>query len=267
MYSNCYSFMVAKRSGASPTKATASRRRRKLLPEDHLQRAMAAKSPRGRSFWARRGLAHEEALHPTTQAMLLRQLYLAHFASKRFERAYELAVQAAELGVLPDVIHQDAARAKHALDEVEDAAGHLRLAVRLAPAGRRAFHWWTLGSLLFVSSRYDEAADALARAARWGTTDKPLYRAHLALAKCHAGKRVQALPRLIEELESRPCAQGYGRFILGHLAHQAGRPDDARRYLKMFVERTSAARTAKRIALAAELRMARDTLRSLRQAS
>lgn len=236
-----------------------------LLPEDHLRRAMAAKSPRGRAMWASRGLAHKQPLDNTTQAMLLRQLYLARFAARQFEEAYRLAVQATKLEVLADVIHQDAARAKHALGDVDGAVGHLRLAVRLAPASRRAFHWWTLGSLLFVSARYDDAANALTRAARWGTTDKPLYRAHLALAKCRAGKSVRGLPTVMAKLEACPCGRGYGRFVLGELAHQRGQRDDAVRYLQMFVDRAARGQRAKRIALAAELQIARETLQSLRK--
>ena len=254
-------------SGKEPARAPSARRRSKLLPEDHLKRAMAAKSPRGRAMWAGRGLASAEELHPTTHAMLLRQMYVARFAQHQFEEAYALALQAVELDVLPDVIHQDAARAKHALGDLDSAIQHLRLATRQAPASRRAFHWWTLGSLMFVGGRYDDAEAALSRAARWGTTDKPLYRAHLALAKCRAGKPVRDLHRVIEQLEACPCARGYGRFILGHLAQHDGRPHDAARYLQLFVDRTSAEQRAKRIALSAELRIARDTLQQLRHAS
>ncbi len=214
-------------------------------------------------MWASRGLASKHPLHRTTQAMLLRQLYLARYAQGQFAEAHRLALQASELHVLSDVIQQDAARAKHALGDVDAAIGHLRLALRQAPASRKAFHWWTLGSLLFVSARYDDAASALTRAARWGTRDKPLYRAHLALAKCRAGKDVTNLSSVIAQLEACPCARGYGRFVLGQLAHQHGRRHDARKYLQMFVERTRRARGAQRIALAAELRIARATLDAL----
>ena len=105
--------------------------RKKLLPEDYLERAMAAKSPRARGTWARRGLAAAAELDRTTQAMLLHQLYLSHFSLGQFEQAHEVAKQATELDVLADVMHQDAARARQALGDVDGAVGHLRLAAQL----------------------------------------------------------------------------------------------------------------------------------------
>ena len=81
--------------------------------------------------------------------------------------------QGVALAVLPDVAHQDAARAHQALGDIEGAVVHLRLAARTGPASRRPFHWWTLGSLFYLAHRYDDAISALSRAARWGTTDRP----------------------------------------------------------------------------------------------
>lgn len=86
--------------------------------------------------------------------MLLRQLYLTHFEERRFARAVEVAEQMILLAVLPDVAHQDAARALQAAGDAEGAAGHLRLAARISPAARKAFHWWTLGSVYFLAGRY-----------------------------------------------------------------------------------------------------------------
>ncbi len=224
---------------------------------------MAATTPRSRSAWARRGLGFDGQLDRTTQAMLLRQLYLSYYAQRQFERAHEIALQAAELKVLPDVMHQDAARAKQAAGELDEALGHLRLAARLGPASRRGFHYWTLGSLLFLAGRHDEAMAALVRASRWSTTDKPLYQGHLALAKCAAGKRVRNVPRLIAELEQCPAGQGYGRFVLGHLSYHAERWTEARQYLEAFVKRTKQGRRAMAIALEGEIQMARKTLAAL----
>lgn len=241
--------------------------RKRLLPEDYLERAMAAKSARARGTWALRGLAAAGDLDSTTHAMLLHQLYLSHFSQGHFERAYEIAEQATEIGVLPDVMHQDAARAKQAFGDVDGAIGHLRLAARLGPASRRAFHFWTLGSILFLVERHDEAIAALQRAARWSTTEKPLYQGHLALAKCRAGRRVRGLKGLIERLESCPAGQGYGRFVLGQLAFQSARFAEARVYLEAFVQRTEKGRSAMAIALSGELKLARATLAKLRQAS
>ncbi len=244
-----------------------ARPRKKLLPEDYLERAIAAKSARARGTWALRGLASAGDLDPTTHAMLLHQLYLSHFSQGQFERAYEIAEQAAEIGVLPDVMHQDAARAKQAFGDVDGAIGHLRLAARLGPARRRPFHYWTLGSILFLAERHDEAISALQRAARWSTTEKPLYQGHLALAKCGAGRQVRGLKGLIERLEDCPAGQGYGRFVLGQLAFQSARFAEARAYLEAFVQRTEKGRSAMAIALSGELKLARATLAKLHAAS
>jgi tetratricopeptide (TPR) repeat protein len=192
--------------------------------------------------------------------MLLRQLYLSHYETRRFDRAHEVALRALKLGVLPDVLHQDAARASLAKGDLTDAIAHLRCAARRAPASRRPFHWWTLGSTLLLSHRYAEATAALSRAARWGTHDKPLYRAHLALAHIAMGVRVEDLGATMVELASASCGRGYGRFLLGHLAYAAGKWALARRYLRAFVRRTETSRPALAIALDGELRMARATL-------
>ncbi len=228
---------------------------------------MRAKRPEARADWALRGLTARGAIDRTTKALLLRQLYLSHFVTGHFERAYEISCQAVGLGVLEDVVHQDAARAKQAAGDIDGAIGHLRLATRRAPPSRRAFHWWTLGSLLFVADRHPEAIDAFARAARWGTTDKPLYQGHLALAKCESGLKVRGLPALIERLRDCPAGQGYGRFVLGQLSFHSERFGDAARYLDAFVERTTRGHDATAIALAGELEMARRTLSQIRPAS
>jgi tetratricopeptide (TPR) repeat protein len=188
--------------------------------------------------------------------MLLRQLYLAYFEEERFERAATVSEQAIALGVLPDVVHQDAARAKQATGDVEGAIAHLRLAARLGPPSRRAFHWWSLGSLYYLVGRYEEALAALARAARWGTTDKPLYHGHLALAQIALGQPAGDLDELIDRLASVPAGNGYGRFVLGQLAFHARRWDEARRWLGAFVQRSTSGRPAMAIALRAEVEAA-----------
>src|SRR5687767_14388379 len=217
---------------------------------------MAAKTARARAMHARRGLASRAPLDRTTHAMLLRQLYLSLFEGRRFRQAHTIALQALELDVLADVLNQDAARAALASGDLESALAHLRAAARRGPASRRPFHLWTLGSTLFLAQRYDEAAAALSRAARWGTNDKALYRAHLALAKIASGERVQHLQETITVLAEAPCGQGYGRFVLGHLAYAAGEWTAARRYLEAFLKRTSASKPALGIALEGEVRIA-----------
>ncbi|MEO8874862.1 MAG: tetratricopeptide repeat protein [Polyangiaceae bacterium] len=196
--------------------------------------------------------------------MLLRQLYLAHFETRRFAKALEVALQAIELDVLPDVLHQDAARAALAHGDLAAAISHLRTAARKGPPSRRPFHLWTLGGILFLAQRYSEAIGALERATRWGTKDKPLYRAHLALARMANGEAVRDLQSIITALAEAPCGQGYGRFVLGHLAYAAGEWAAARKYLEAFVKRTEGGRAALVIALAGELRMAKATLSKMR---
>jgi tetratricopeptide (TPR) repeat protein len=233
-------------------------------PQQHLQKAIAARSARTRAKYAKLGLSTTRPIDRTTQAMLLRQLYLAHYEGRRFTRALEVAVQLIRLQVLTDVAHQDAARVCQALGDIGRAVGHLRLAARTSPASRRAFHLWTLGSLLYLERRYAEAASVLARAARWGTTDKPLYLGHLALARCAHGESVAQLDHVIDQLESAPCGNGYGRFILGRLCSYAGRRADAIRYLEAFIRRTTAGRAALGIALESELAEARRSLDEMR---
>jgi tetratricopeptide (TPR) repeat protein len=229
-------------------------------PEDFLRKAMAARTARARATYARRGLATRGPIDRTTHAMLLRQLYLSLYEERRFQQAHQIALQALELDVLADVLNQDAARAALASGELESALTHLRAASRRGPASRRPFHLWTLGGALFLAQRYAEAAAALARAARWGTKDKPLYRAHLALAQLAAGEEVDDLQDTINELAEAPCGQGYGRFVLGHLAYAAGEWAAAKRYLEAFLKRTTASRPALGIALEGEVRMTRATL-------
>lgn len=176
-----------------------------------------------------------------------------------------VASQILALRVMTDVAHQDAARAYQALGRIEEAIGHLRLAARASPASRRAFHLWTLGGLLYLCGRHAEAASTLTRAARWGTTDKPLYIGHMALARCALGESSDNLDSIIDQLASAPCGQGYGRFVLGRLCCYAGRREDALRYLDAFVHRTTSSRAALEIALEGELAEARAALDRIRK--
>jgi tetratricopeptide (TPR) repeat protein len=234
-------------------------RAKRATPEALLQKAMLARSRASRARYAQAGLASAE-LDPTTQAMLLRQLYLSNFERRRFKKAHELALQAIELDVLPDVIHQDAARAAVAAGDLDVAVGHLRTAAKRGPAARRAFHYWTLGSTLFLAHRYREAIRALSIAARGGKGNRTLYRAHLALARIAGGDPVDDLQATIEALASAPAGRGYGRFVLGHLLYAAGEWNAAQRYLRAFVTKLEGGRTAMAIALEGELRMSRATL-------
>ncbi|MCL2778705.1 MAG: tetratricopeptide repeat protein [Polyangiaceae bacterium] len=228
--------------------------------EVFLRKAMCAKTARVRAIYAWRGLSLRAPLERTTHAMLLRQLYLSHYEARRFRRAHAIARAAVELNVLADVLLQDAARAALAAGDLEAAVMHLREAARRCPASRRPFHLWTLGSILFLAARYDEATIALERALCGAKADKPLYRAHLALVCIAGGRDVSDLQATIDALAKAPCGQGYGRFVLGHLAYAAGEWGVAKRYLEAFLSRTFASRPALGIALEGEIRMTAATL-------
>ncbi len=225
---------------------------------------MAAPTPALRSRHARLGLATRAPLDKTTHAMLLRQLYMAQFESRRFKKAYEVALQTIELRVMVDVAHQDAARAALALGLPDEAIGHLRLAARRCPATRRAFHLWTLGSVLFLEGRDAEAASCFDRAARWGTTDKPLYQAQGALARLRRGEDVPDAADLLKALAKVPAGQGYGRFVLGQLAYHLRSWGEARKHLEAFVVRTREGRPGLTTSLAGELALAERTLQLMR---
>jgi hypothetical protein len=105
---------------------------------------------------------------------------------------------------------------------------------------------------------------ALSRAARWGTIDKPLYLAQLALARAANGEKVTNLHVLQERLADAPCGQGYGQFVLGELSYALGDHKAAAHYLRLFVKRTAAGRVALQVALAGEITRARRLLRDLR---
>lgn len=232
---------------------------------DLLRRATLARSAGLRAKYATQGLALRGS-DRTTQAMLLRQLYLAHMEARRFEQALAVSEQMVDLGVMPDVARQDAARACLGLDHADAAVEHLRIASRVGPASRRAFHLWTLGSTLYLLGRNREAAGVLSRALRWGTTAKPLYAAQLALARHAAGDVSQSrgFAQLREQLAEAPCGQGYGQFVLGELAYHEGDHLASRRYLEGFVRRTTSGRVALAVALTGEISRARELLRSLR---
>lgn len=247
-----------RRAPAAPAAPAAA-----AAPEELLQKAIAATSAAERARWAQRGLAARSSLDRTTHALLLRQLAMAHYERGNAEKARELALQGLTLRVLVDVFHEDAARAALGAGDVDDAVAHLRLAARVGPASRRAFHHWSLGCVLFLAKRYGEAEAALTRAVRWGTHDKPLFQAHLALVRLAAGESVDDLQQTIDRLVAAPCGRGYGRFVLGHLAYASGHWDAAERFLRAFVDRNEAAGPARILALRGEIEMARATLQKI----
>ena len=190
-----------------------------VTPELLLRKATLARTSITRAKYAERGLAHGAPLDHTTRVLLLRQLYLSHMEGRRFAEALATAEQMLSTTVMPDVARQDAARACLGLGDREKAIEHLRIGSRVSPPARRAFHLWTLGSVLYLEGRYQDACGALSRAARWGTRDKPLYLAGLGLAQLAAGEAVPDLAELRERLSDAPCGQGYGQFVLGELCY------------------------------------------------
>src|SRR4051812_24710093 len=157
-------------------------------PELLLRKATLARTSGTRAKYAERGFAFSAGVDRTTRALLLRQLYLSHMEARRFSEALTAAEQMIEADIMPDVARQDAARACLGLADREKAVEHLRLASRVSPPARRAFHLWTLGSVLYLMGHHREAAGALMRAHRWGTTERPLYLAQAALARRAAGE-------------------------------------------------------------------------------
>lgn len=234
-------------------------------PEFLLEKALKARTAGTRAKYAKRGLAHPDGVDLDTRALLLRQLYLSQLEGRRFAEALESALEAVSTGVMPDVARQDAARACLGLGDTRRAMDQLRIASRVCPASRRAFHLWTLGSALYLNGHAKAAVGALERAVRWGTRDKPLYRAQLALAQLAAGDVPSQLEltELRDALEVVPCGRGYGQFVLGELAYQLGEHDASRRHLEAFVQRSTSGRVALQVALEAEVRRAQEVLSKL----
>jgi len=229
-----------------------------------LRKATLARTSGARAKYAQRGLAQPGSLDTTTRTMLLRQLYLSHMEARRFDEALSVAEQMIACDVMPDVARQDAARACLGLEDADGALQHLRIAGRVSPAARRAFHLWTLGTVLYLNGRPRDAVGALERALRWGTTDKPLYAAQAALARLASGESISNLAALREQLADAACGQGYGQFVLGELAFAEGDHESARRYLAGFMRRTEEGRVALQVALAGEMARAAARLQELR---
>src|ERR1041384_2465120 len=232
-----------------------------VTPELLLRKATLARTSVTRAKYAQRGLSHAAPLDHTTRVLLLRQLYLSHMEGRRFEDALAVAEQMVASSVIPDVARQEAARACRGLGERDKAIEHLRIGSRVSPPARRAFHLWTLGCVLYLEGRYPDAGGARARAARWGTRDKPLYLAGLGLARLAAGEAVADLADLRERLSDAPCGQGYGQFVLGELCFALGDYAGASRYLRAFLKRVTGGRVALQVALSGEIKRARSLIR------
>lgn len=242
------------------------------IPELLLRKASLAKTAGLRAKYARRGLDQDAPMDPTTRAMLLRQLYLAAMERRKFSEARELTHEMLLLDVIPDAAHQDAARACLGQKDLEGAIRHLRLAARLGPPSRRAFHLSMLGSLLYLNGRATESLTALRLAVRWSTTDKAICRAQLLLAEMEAKlpgtepeQLQEELRKLRDDLESSQHRRGYGEFVLGELCVLLKDNLSAVKYLESFVVRMSAGRVAMQVALQGEIKRAKRQLATLKR--
>jgi len=158
-----------------------------VTPELMLRKATLARSSGLRAKYARRGLEHDGNVDRTTRAMLLRQLYLSHMEARRFNEALDVAEEMVQTGIMPDVARQDAARACLGLGSRDQAIEHLRLASRVSPPSRRAFHLWTLGSVLHLTAGI-AMPSVRSRALRAGA--RPTSRSTRASSRSRASQRV-----------------------------------------------------------------------------
>lgn len=249
-----------KRAAAPQMEVSSSR-----CPEDYLRLALEATSPGQRARLAQQGLeaAAPGDLVPDTEALLLRQLYLAHLDSAHLEEAARAALRMVETGVLRDIAHHDASRALAALGDRDGAIAQQRLAARASPPERRSFHYWALGTLLQFAGDLEAAAAAMARGERWAHVDRPLLRAHRAWVRLEAGHGVRGLDTIVRDLESAKCGRGYGQLVLGMLRHWMGDDRRAAVNLRAFLRRNAGADPAKAITLREELHRARKVLAEL----
>lgn len=231
-----------------------------MSPESCLLRALRASSAEERLRFAEQGLLRGSD-DPEMTALLLRQRYLAEFAFGKFDQARATATAILDLEELGEIARQDAARVAMALGLVNEAADHLRIAARICPPARRAFHLATLGAYLRFNGRQEEAVSAFEKALRAATKDRAFYQAQLALAECSLGKSPSVdLQRLKQELEASERRRGYDLWILGELCSFLGEDELAARYLRQFLERLKDAPLDKSVALGGEARRAEEIL-------
>lgn len=233
-------------------------------PEQCLSEAVRAQSAEARARLAQEGLDQGAGdVAPDTEVLLLRQLYLAHLDAHRFRHAADLALRAAGVGPLADVLRHDASRALAALGELDAAIEQQRWAARVSPAERRSFHYWALGTLLHHAGQYQAAISAMTRGERWAHADRALLRAHRAWICLEAGEPVEQLGSIVSDLERSKTGGGYGQLVLGMLSYRVGDLRRAAVHLRAFLRRNADADSAKAITLREELRRARSVLAEL----
>jgi tetratricopeptide (TPR) repeat protein len=233
---------------------------------ERLARAATTEQDGARAKYATQGAKENAEADLEGRVLRLRQHYLAHMEARAFADASSVAAQMVALGVLTDLSYQDWSRAELALGNTAAAIEHVRSAVRHAPASRRAFHWWTLGSLLQWNGQVALAVDVFGKAARWAASSRPLMRAQLELARWEADAGSGAVPawrQLREELASAPCGAGYGEFVRGLLAYAEGDRTEAQRCLNAFVQRIRSGRVALQVGLHGEVERAQAVLAAL----
>ncbi len=240
---------------------------------DYLRLAMATTDPREAMRLAVEGLAQaDEAVargereDPESRLLLLREVFKAHLRAARPRSAQAIARKMTRLGALSEVAHADLGRACAATGRFEHAARSYRLAARFAPANRRATHWSATAMALWNAGQHDESLAALERALRWSTATRPLHRAQHAMVELSRGRVTSDLTAAIADLDASRAAEGYGRFVLGMIAHLRGDRARAQPLLTEFIARNSndALRAA---TLAGELGKARAALVAARRSA
>lgn len=196
------------------------------------------------------------------RALLLRQLYLAELEEENDAAALEIAAEMIRLGTLGDISRQDAARAAVGIGDLEAAIGHLRIAARVCPPARRAFHYAHLGALQRFNGQLDQAVVSFDKATQWATEDRSLYQAVKALAESDGGKTEADLATLRNSLRESG-RRGYALWVLGELSLKLGDNAAARDYLQQFLSRVTEAPRAKTLSLKSEIHHCRQLLRQI----
>jgi tetratricopeptide (TPR) repeat protein len=231
-------------------------------PEAWLKKALDARSAAEKEEFAMLGLRaldRAEEDDEELRALLLKQSYDALMAMGQTRDALERAEEIIDLGPLGDVARHDAARAAAALGEIEVAADHLRIAAKVAPEERRAFHFGTLGALLRFAGLAEDAREAFKKAERWADADRAIYRAQRALAEGDAGVGPEeSWAELRQELEQSPSQKGYALWVLGELCARQGDPAASRSYMSAFLKRLERASPLKCLSLKSEIERARE---------
>ncbi len=228
-----------------------------------LLRALRARLPEEKEQIARLALKstiEDEEL----EALLWRQVYIGRAWQHDWVQALEIAEKNIASEVLGDLARQDAARAASALGAYEAALGHLRVAARIAPAERRAFHYSTLASLLRFGGRPESSVESYETALRWASQLRPLYRAQLELARRAANDVPQlSLKDLNQELSASGDHVGYADWVRGEVLFLLKDYAGAEKLLRSFVERLAEANPLKVATLRLELLHAQRLLSQL----